>query len=231
MKRKISTALGLLLIVCLLFGCGTPIAIEESSAELTSNTPGITSAPIPNLTPEPSVTPMATPEFINSTVERVTDRIIEKDFKPWENPEIPLSLLGLSEDEVKADGRYTKSKDGSEIYKIELNSWDFVNVGTEKGKIKDITFFYIKDILLNDESTREFFEMIDTLSVKYGEPKIKLNDKIGYTMEELLEMEEADGSYSASLCWIQDDYLIIANHSPDWDFGFVHNFMRVNARD
>ena len=45
--------------------------------------------------------------------------MLEHGFEAWENPEIPISMLGLSEDEVKADGRYTKSTSESETYDAE----------------------------------------------------------------------------------------------------------------
>lgn len=166
------------------------------------------------------------------TVEKATDTMLEHGFEAWENPEIPISMLGLSEDEVKADGRYTKSTSESETYDaeytIELNTGKEITLQMEEGRITRTSFFqmiYEPD----SEFILEFFEGVDALREKYGEPKILLDGSQECTLDELMAIEVAGMDYFVSFSWFQDDLLIGAHHSRS--YGYEHNSFSFNTRD
>lgn len=169
MKRKISVILGLLLIACLLFGCGGP---QENTL----------------------------------TVEEATDLMASESFDLGENPEVPLALLGVSEDAVKEDSRYTRSMEGSEYYDEEyVYEWsedEEISLAIIDGKIQKVWLYYTsfdQPVEKVAESTQEYAEVVHELDSRYFfDDELNLQDISVADTDLMTVLEEG---YSCMLTW------------------------------
>lgn len=169
MKRKISAVLGLLLVVCLLFGCGGP---QENTL----------------------------------TVEEATDLMASESFDLGENPEVPLALLGLSEDAVREDSRYTRSMEDSEYYDEEyVYEWsedEEISLAIIDGKIQKVWLDYTsfdQPVEKVAESTQEYAEVVYKLNSRYFfDEEINLSDISVADTDLMTVLEEG---YSCMLTW------------------------------
>lgn len=127
------------------------------------------------------------------TVEEATDLMASESFDLGENPEVPLALLGLSEDAVREDSRYTRSMEDSEYYDEEyVYEWSDgkeIKIRITGGKVDSVWLDYTRFDLSaskSDELTAEYMDTVDALAGQYFVSEIEL----GITPATMEELEE-----------------------------------------
>lgn len=157
-----------------------------------------------------------------SKMESAVNTMASKDFSFSENLDVPLSLLNLSEEEVQSSSKFTASpitEDATEYI------WEFAEdrvivLQTMNGKVNSVWYRYVDFDLSDDEKqelTTEFAQAVDTLSGKYVQDDITINDVSGASVDQLAQALVA-GDYDCHVTFHEKEedssfFVMIFRHS------------------
>lgn len=125
-------------------------------------------------------------------IENAVNTMASEDFSFSEKLDVPLSLLNLSEEEVQSISKFTASPITEDVTEY---IWEFAEdreivLQTMNGEVKTVWYRYTDFDLSDDEKqelTTEFAQAVDTLSGKYIQDDITINDVSGASVDQLAQ--------------------------------------------